>query len=84
MRLRHRVDRRIGNTFEHRVGGVGKRLIDAVGKVGTHTPKLIGQAAPTGQRAHRIDHHRDRDDKGGQPHNQHRQMVKQPQQCRLH
>ena len=70
--------------FEHGVGRVGKRLVDAVGKVGTHTLQLIGQAAPTGQRAYRVDHHRDRDDKGGQPHNQHRQMAKQPQQRRLH
>ena len=54
------------------------------GKGGAHTLKLIGQAAPAGQRAHRVDHHRDYDDKGGQPHNQHRQMAKQPQQCRLH
>ena len=46
--------------------------------------KLIGPATPAGPRAPRVDHHRDRDDKGGQPHNQHRQMAKQPQQCRLH
>ncbi len=57
---------------------IGKRLVDAVGKVGPHALQLIGQAAPTGQRTHRIDHHRDRDDKGGQPHNQHRQMAEQP------
>ena len=84
MRLCHRVDRRIGNTFEHGVGRIGERLIDAVGKVGAHALQLIGQTPPARQRAHRVDHHRDRDDKGGQPHNQHRQMAKQLQQCRLH